>query len=125
MWHPSNAQWWVLAVAAMLIVAAWPPQEGKSLALKFVNWVVDPSDVLPIEPGPIAFGLGDDPETVEQHDSQEQAYNALYRQGGWMRKRLELKVASDPYDPSTERQMLTALGVLTALVVWRFSGRTT
>jgi hypothetical protein len=28
-----------------------------------------------------------------------QQYDALYLEGGWMRMRLELKVADDPIDP--------------------------
>ena len=47
----------------------------------------------------------------------------LYAQGGWMRKRLELKVASDPFNRATERQLLVAFGVLSAFLVWRFSGK--
>ncbi len=39
-------------------------------------------------------------------------------------KRLELKVAGDPLNPSTERQLLTGIAVLTAFLVWRFDGRT-
>jgi hypothetical protein len=34
-----------------------------------------------------------------------------------------LKVARDPLNPSTERQLLVALGVLMAFLVWRFSAR--
>jgi hypothetical protein len=36
-----------------------------------------------------------------------------------MRIRLRLKVAADPFNPSTERQVLTALGVLTGIGVWQ------
>jgi hypothetical protein len=34
--------------------------------------------------------------------------------------RLTLKVAGDPLDPSTERQMLTALAVVAAFLGWRW-----
>jgi hypothetical protein len=47
-------------------------------------------------------------------------YDELYVKGGWTRTRLELKVASDPFNPATERQVLTGIGVLTAFLVWRF-----
>jgi hypothetical protein len=47
-------------------------------------------------------------------------YDELYNKGGWTRVRLEMKVANDPFNPATERQVLVALGVLTAFVVWRF-----
>src|SRR5580765_4451456 len=105
----------------MLIVAAWPPQDGKSLTVKFVNWAVDPRNELPVLPGQLALGLGDDPDLVYENDLLTQQYDAMWEKGGWARRRLELKVASDPFDPATERQVLTGFGVLTALLVWRFS----
>jgi MYXO-CTERM domain-containing protein len=33
-----------------------------------------------------------------------------------------LKTAGDPFDPTTERQILVALAVLAALAVWRLEG---
>jgi hypothetical protein len=125
MWRPNNLQWWVIALVALFIVAAWPPAADRSLLMKFVNWAADPWDALPILPEQLAMGLGDDPQAVEAHDMQVQQYDALYNTGGWTRKRLELKVATDPFNPSTERQLLVGLGVLTALVVWRWGGRKT
>ena len=122
-WQPNNFQWWILVVVALLIVFAWPPAEDRSLALKFVNWAVDPWNELPVLPDQLALGLGDDPEAVAAHDSQVQHYDALYLKGGWIRRRLELKVARDPFNPSTERQLLTGIGVLTAFLVWRLAGR--
>ena len=41
MWQPTNAQWWCLALVAMLIVVAWPPRYDRSLAMKVVNWAVE------------------------------------------------------------------------------------
>jgi hypothetical protein len=106
-----------------LIVVLWPPSEDRSLGVKFVNWVVDPGDQLPTLPGPLAFGQGDDPSTVDAHDLQTRMYDELYARGGWTRTRLELKVASDPFNPSTERQLLIAIGVVAAFIVWRFGAR--
>jgi hypothetical protein len=123
MWQPGTGQWWVLLIVTLLIVGLWPPSSDPSLAVKFVNWVVDPRDHLPTLPGPLAFGQGDDPEVVNAHDLQTRMYDELYAQGGWMRTRLELKVARDPFNPSTERQLLVAVGAVTAFVVWRFSAR--
>jgi hypothetical protein len=60
---------------------------------------------------------------VAANDLQTQQYDALYLKGGWTRRRLELKVARDPIDPSTEQQLLTAIGVLTAFVIWRRAAR--
>ena len=124
-WRPNNFQWWILVVVALLIVFAWPPTDDKSLAVKFVNWSVDPWDALPLLPDQLALGLGDDPDAVAAHDQQTQQYDALYLKGGWTRTRLQLKVARDPINPSTERQALTAIGVLAAFVVWRMSARGT
>ena len=124
MWQPNNAQWWMLVVVALLLVAAWPSDADKSLALKLTNWVVDPKDELPILPGPFAAGEGDDVAAVEAHDLQTRMYDELYDKGGWTRMRLELKVATDPFNPATERQVLTGIGVLTAFLVWRFGALT-
>jgi hypothetical protein len=121
MWRPTNAQWWILLVVALLIVAIWPPAEDRSLVVKFVNWAVDPSDRLPTLPGPFAPGQGDDLEAVNAHDLQTRMYDELYEKGGWTRLRLELKVAIDPFNPSTERQLLVAIGVVTAFLVSRRS----
>ena len=120
MWQPKNAQWWILVIVALFIVAAWPSDTDKSLALKLTNWAVDPKDELPILPGPFAAGQGDDLDAVEAHDLLTSMYDELYEKGGWTRMRIELKVATDTFNPSTERQVLTAIGVLTAFLVWRF-----
>lgn len=119
----SKRQWWTLVSVALLIVFAWPPDEGRSLAVKMLNWSVDPRSQLPVLPPPLELGLGDDPDAVASHDMQTQQYDALYLKGGWTRMRLELKTARDPFDPSTERQVLTMIGVLTAFVAWRLAGR--
>jgi hypothetical protein len=119
MYKPTNAQWWFLVIVALLIVFAWPPGDDRSLAAKCVNWAVDPRDTLPVLPNQLALGLGDDPDAVAAHDMVVQQYDSLWARGGWTRKRLELKVARDPFNPSTERQLLTAAAVLTALLMWR------
>jgi hypothetical protein len=53
------------------------------------------------------------------HDQMVRNYDEMYGKGGWSRMRLELKVAQDPFNPGTERQLLTALGVVAAFLVWR------
>jgi len=118
--QPSSRQWWILVVVALFITSAWPPNDDKSLAMKFVNWVVDPWGELPVMPPPFSFANGDDPATVIEHDTQSLNYGLLYLKGGWIRRRLELKVSGDPFSPSTERQLLIALGVATTFLVWRF-----
>ena len=109
----------VVVVVALTIVSVWPPEDDRSLAVKFVNWIVDPLDALPVLPPQLALGRGDDPEAVEARDLQTQQYDALYLKGGWTRRRLELKVARDPINPATERQLLLVIGVVTALFAWR------
>jgi len=120
--RPGNFQWWILVVVALAIVCLWPPGDDKSLAVKVVNWAVDPRDELPVLPDPLALGKGDDPDAVAEHDRQVQQFDALYLKGGWTRRRLELKIARDPFNGATERQLLVAIAVVTALVAWRFGG---
>ena len=97
----SSRGWWVLLVTALLIVACWPPASDKSLAMKLTNWAVDPADALPTLPPQLGYGVGDDPLAVEEHDARVRHYDALYNEGGWTRRRLQLKVAGDPFNPST------------------------
>ncbi len=122
-WQPTNLQWWTLLIVALLIVAAWPPAESRSLAMKVVNWAVDPGDRLPTLPPPYGPGEGDDLQAVNEHDLQTRMYDELYNRGGWTRTRLELKVAGDPFEPATERQLLVAFGVVGAFLIWRFGAR--
>ena len=121
--QPNKIQSWLLVIVALLIVSVWPPSDDKSLAVKLVNWAVDPGGELPILPDQLALGRGDDPDAVNVRDLQVQQYDALYLKGGWTRKRLELKVARDPFSPSTERQLLIGLAVVTVLLTWRLGGR--
>ena len=123
MWRPSNVQWWILFAVTLLVVVAWPPQDGKSLAIKFVNWAVDPTQQLPILPQELPLGMGDDPDAVNAHDLQVREYDSLFMQGGWTRRRLELKVADDPFDPTTTRQLLIAIAAVAGLIVWRINAR--
>ena len=122
MWRPNNFQWWLLLIVVLLVGSVWPPRDDRSLAVKSVNWIVDPGNELPTLPDQLALGQGDDPDKVYAHDLQTQQYDALYLKGGWTRRRLELKVARDPFNPATERQLLTAIAVVTAFLVWRLEG---
>ena len=123
MLRPTDAQWWSLVMVALFVVFAWPPATGKSLAMTIVNWAVDPWSELPVLPPPLGRGASDDVEAVEAHDAEVRRFDARYLEGGWTRRRLLLKVANDPFDKSTTRQILTALAVLSALVIWRASAR--
>jgi hypothetical protein len=122
MWRPNTFQWWFLLIVALFIMFAWPPSDNKSLGVKFVNWAVDPWDELPIETGPLPVDQEDNPDAVYKQALQARHYDALYEKGGWTRWRLELKVARDPLDPVTERQILGAIGVLTLFLAWPLRG---
>ncbi len=114
-----DIRWWVLLAAALLIVFVWPPIDDRSLAIKLVNWAADPRHDLPVRPAPLPMELGDDLATAAAHDRQLQEYDALYAKGGWIRTRLRLKVARDPFDARTERQVLTAAAVVIAFLALR------
>ena len=122
-WQTNRTGWWLLFSAALVIVAAWPPDKDRSLAVKAVNWAVDPLNRLPVLPPQLGYGRGDDPVAVEARDAQVRHYDALYNVGGWTRRRLALKVAEDPFNPTTERQLLLGFGVIVAFLVWRAGGR--
>jgi hypothetical protein len=106
----------------LAIVVVWPPDSGKSLALTIVNWAVDPGDRLPVFPPQLGMGLGDDPLLVEARDAEARRYDEAFNAGGWTRQRLLLKVAGDPFDPTTTRQVLLVAGVLVWFIVWRVVG---
>ncbi len=110
-----------LLALALFIVAAWPPDNDRSLAMKAINWVVDPAGRLPVLPPQLGFGVGDDPSAVEAHDAQVRRYDALFAEGGWTRWRLQLKVARDPIAAGTARQLLLAAGAVGAYLLWRRS----
>ena len=123
MWQPNRAQWRLIWIVASLLILAWPPREGGSLAVKAVRRIVDPMHTMPALPEPLPMGLGDDGNAVAEHDRQEQAYYSFSASSAMNRLRLRLRVADEPFDPTTERQALTGLGVLAALGVWRLNGR--
>ena len=120
--QPNPRAWWVLLAVTLAVVVAWPPHEGNSLAVKIVNWAADPTGQLPVLPPQLGMGLGDDPQVVELRDAQVRRYDDLFNQGGLMRRRLELKVATDPFNPVTERQLLLVVGVLVWFAAWRLGG---
>ena len=113
-------RWWALFGVILFVIAAWPPDGDRSLAAKFVNWAVDPAGELPVLPPQLGYGLGDDPVAVEERDAQVRRYDDLYNQGGWTRKRLELKVAGDPLPRGTERQLLLVLAAAATFAALMF-----
>lgn len=107
---------WVLLLTALLIVAAWPPDKDRSLVVKALNWLVDPADSLPVLPPQLGFGLSDDPQAVELRDEMVRRYDELFNRDALTRTRLELKVAEDPFNPTTERQLLLVFGIVVAFL---------
>ena len=69
------------------------------------------------------MGLGDDMEAVQQHDAEETAYYRMYDTSRIARLRLQLRDLKDPFDPSTERQVLFGLAILIALSIWRVEAK--
>ena len=123
MWQPSRRQWPVIWIAALLIVLAWPPDSGRSLGVKLLNWAADPRGSLPALPPPLPMGLDDDGEAVSEHDMLETAYYQIRERSTITRWRMDLTAASDPFTSSTQRQLLVGLAVVSALLVWRMDGR--
>jgi hypothetical protein len=64
------------------------------------------------------MGLDDDVDAVQQHDAEETAYYRMYNTSRIGRLRLQLRDLQDPFDPSTERQVLVGLAILSALGLW-------
>jgi hypothetical protein len=115
--------WPVVAALVAVLAVFWPPEGGRSLAVKAINWLADPRQELPRRPSPLAIGVDDDADIVAAHDNEEHAYEAMYR-GSWTgRMRLELRDADDPLETSTERAALVVAAALVA--VWWFRRQST
>jgi hypothetical protein len=112
------ASWRLIWITAIVSILVWPAQNG-SLAVKALNRAADPFQSLPATPSPLALGRGDDMESVQLHDAEEAAYYGLYNGSRLSRLRFMLRDLDDPFDPSTERQVLVGLGIILGLLVWR------
>jgi hypothetical protein len=123
MFQPNRAQWPLIWTAAVLLVLTWPPDTGRSLVVKAVNWAADPAGSLPTLPAPLPIALDDDGDAVPAHDAQEAEYYRVRDRSVITRWRMTLRDAADPFDPSTERQLLVAVAVLSALGVWRLDSK--
>lgn len=110
---------------AAVVVLFWPSEGSRSLAVKSINWLADPSNSLPRQPGQFSLEDGEDPVAVMAHDSEEAEYNRLMANSRMARLRIHLRDMSDPFEPSTQRQLLAAIAVLGALLVWRLGERST
>jgi hypothetical protein len=121
MWQPHRAQWSIIWIVAALAILAWPPDAGRSLGAKALNRMVDPSDALPALPPPLPMSLGDNGDAVAAHDALEAEYYRRRDSSSLTRWRMQLKEAGDPFEPQTQRQLLAAMVVLSALGVWRLN----
>ena len=119
MWQPNKAQWSIIWFVAILLILGWPPDKGRSLGIKALNWIVDPNNSLPPQPEPLPIGLDDNGDAVAEHDALEAEYYRQYTSSSFARLRFKLKSASDPLEPATERQILVGIAVLSALAIWR------
>jgi len=121
MWQPNRAQWTIICVTVGVLALGWPPDRGhgSNLLTKLAHWVVDPTSALPSVPPPLPPGLGDDGDAVSAHDALEADYYRLYNSSPSTRWRMDVKAAGDPFDPTTERQILVASAAIAALAAWR------
>jgi len=119
MWQPSRRQWAIIWPVALLVVLAWPPDAGRSLGMKLAGRIVDPGGQLPTMPPPLPMGLDDDGDAVAEHDMLENAYLQARERSSVVRFRMDVKDGADPFERSTQRQLLVGLAVLAALIVWR------
>jgi hypothetical protein len=74
-------------------------------------------------PGQFSMEDGEDPVAVSAHDDQEAEYNRVYASSRLARLRIRLRDMPDPFDPSTQQQILAAIGVLGGLLIWRVGAR--
>ena len=123
MWQPNSAQRRIIWTIAIFMALAWPPREGGSLAVKGVRWLADPGNQLPAMPPPLPMGLGDNGDAVAEHDRQMGEYYEFVDRSATNRLRLRLKEAEEPLDPTTMRQLLTVVGVVSVLAVWQLNAR--
>ena len=97
MWQPNRAQWRIIWILAILLILTWPPDQGRSLGMKAVNWMVDPGNILPTLPDQLPIGLDDNGDAVAAHDSQEAEYYRQYESSKVTRARMALKVAAGSF----------------------------
>lgn len=78
---------------------------------------------LPHLPEQFSLEDGEDPAAVMAHDSQEADYERAYANSRLLRLRIRLRDMPDPFEPSTQQQILAALAVLGGLLIWRLGER--
>lgn len=123
MWQPDRRQWTLIWAVAVVVILGWPPDAGRSLGAKLVNWGVDPRNTLPSMPPPLPMGLDDDGDAVAAHDLLERSYYDERNRSAATRLRIDLKNSTDPFDRTTQRQLLVGIGLVSALLIWQMDGR--
>lgn len=123
MWQPARRQWALIWLVAALVILGWPPDAGRSLGATLVNWAADPGNTLPAMPPPLPRGLDDDGNAVAEHDLLERSYYDERNRSAVTRVRIDLMQTADPFEPTTQRQLLIGLAVMGALLVWQLEGR--
>ena len=123
MWQPNRAQWSIIWLVAVLAVLGWPPDKGRSLLVKAVNRGADPGGSLPALPRALPMELDDNGDAVAAHDLEAAEYYRVHDRSRLTRWRMALKETGEPLDPSTERQLLVGVVVLSAIGVWRLNRR--
>jgi hypothetical protein len=116
--QPNKGQWRLIWPLAIFVLLAWPAENG-SLAVKGVRWLADPRGTLPELPAPLAMELDDNADAVAEHDAAEAEYYRVTASSAWARTRLRLKELNDPFDPTTERQLLIGIAMIGGLLVWK------
>jgi hypothetical protein len=119
MFQPNKRQWRVIWVVATAVLLLWPLGDSPSLAVKAIHFAADPRGALPVLPEPLPMGVGDDGEAVMQHDMQTAQYYDAWDSSAWTRTRIRVRDWRPGVSPATERQILIAFVVLSALLVWR------
>jgi hypothetical protein len=105
----------------VLLILGWPPERSQSLGIKTIRFLADPQNALPVLPDPLPLGLDDNGDAVAAHDAIEAQYYLQYSSSAATRFRMRLKAVGDPFDPTTQRQILAAIGIVSALLVWRLN----
>jgi hypothetical protein len=118
-WQPNTSQRRLIWTLAVVLILFWPSPQGRSLGIKTITWLADPMHNLPRQPAHFTFEDEDDAATVTAHDDQEAEYERAYASSALTRLRIHLRDMQEPFDPSTERQVLGAIAVLGALFIWR------
>ena len=121
MTQPNRMQWILICATTVAGILCWPPDRGhgSNLLTKVIHFAVDPAGSLPALPPALPPGLGDDGDAVAAHDAIEADYYRHYNGSKLTRWRMDVKAAGDPFDPTTERQLLVACAAIAALGAWR------